>query len=278
MEMPSYACPDCRAPLERFYCSSCRFEFTCVDGVPSLLTRNPRFRRTEAIAADYDSIYSARSGVWESQGRTPEFIRYFSSLLDRFPCGRSLEIGCGEGYLLAARNHPGEKFAVDLSVEAIRRARTRARAEFSLALAERLPFPADHFDLVTSVGVMEHFLDTGEALREVRRVLKPGGRYVNLVHVELTLRERLGWMFSRFLFPRPRPVEFCRWVWKQVSSRVLGIREKYPEQPIQNRFTTRGGKEWLARAGFNVLEVIHRRNNPDLPLIGPSVVIYVARK
>jgi ubiquinone/menaquinone biosynthesis C-methylase UbiE len=277
MQMPSYHCPDCRVPLQRFYCTRCRFEFPSVDGVPSLLSRNPRFGRTGVIAADYDSIYTARSRVWENQGRTPEFIRYFSSLLDRYPGGRSLEIGCGEGYLLAARSQ-GEKFAVDLSIEAIRRARTRARADFSLALAERLPFPAEHFDLVTSVGVMEHFLDTGEALREIRRVLKPGGHYVNLVHVELTFGERLGWIVSRFLFPRPRPVQFCRWASRQLVSRMLPDRQEFPAQPIQNRFTTLGGKAWLARSGFNVLEIVHRRRYPDLPLIGPSVVIYVARK
>lgn len=276
--IPSYVCPDCKRPLDRLlYCSHCHFEFPRVEGIPRLLPRDPRFERTVAISADYDSIYAAQSRVWENQGRTPEFIHYFSSFLDRFPGARSLEIGCGEGYLLAARG-AGEKFAVDLSVEAIRRARTRASADFSLALAERLPFPENHFDLVTSVGVMEHFLDTGEALREVRRILKPGGHYVNLVHVDLTLPEKLGWMISQYLFPRPRPIQFSRWAGKQLSRRIPGRREKVPLQPIQNRFTTAGGKAWLARSGFNVQQVVHRRKHPDLPLIGPSVVIYVAEK
>jgi SAM-dependent methyltransferase len=248
-----------------------------VDGIPRLLPRDPRFGRTREIGSDYDSIYEARTGVWEDQGRTPEFIRFFSALLDRFPGHCSLEIGCGEGFLLAASER-GEKFAVDLSIEALRRARTRAKANFSLALAERLPFADNHFDLVTSVGVMEHFLDTGEALREICRVLRPGGHYISLVHVDLTVGERLEWMVSRFLFPRPRPAQFCRWIERQLHTRVLRDREQYPLQPIQNRFTTLGARAWLARSGFNVLEVIHRRKCPALPLIGPGVVIYVAMK
>jgi SAM-dependent methyltransferase len=101
-----------------------------------------------------------------------------------------------EGFLLASRRN-GEKFAVDLSIEAIRKARARAEAHFSLALAERLPFPAGHFDLVTSVGVMEHFLDTEEALLEIHRILKPGGHYVTLTHVSLTVWERIAAKFGR---------------------------------------------------------------------------------
>src|SRR5437773_4319023 len=134
MAIPSYVCPDCKVPLDRFYCPRCRFDFPRVDGVPRLLSRDPKFERIETIAEAYDSIYAVQTSVWENQGRTPEFIRYFSSLLDRFPSTRSLEIGCGEGFLLASRRN-AEKFAVDLSIEAIRKARARAEAEFSLALA-----------------------------------------------------------------------------------------------------------------------------------------------
>ena len=277
MAMPSYVCPDCKAPLEHLFCVSCHFEFSSVDGVPRLLSRDPRFERTESIAGAYDSIYMVQSRVWENQGRTPEFIRYFSSFLDQFPSTRSLEIGCGEGFLLAARTN-GEKYAVDLSIEAIRQARTRAEAEFSLALAERLPFPADYFDLIASVGVMEHFLDTGEALRDIRRILKRGGHYVSLTHVDLTVWERLAWLISEFVFPRPRPLQLVRWLKDRLESRGLRHRQKFPWQPIQNRYTTRGGKEWLARSGFTVRTVLHRRKYPGLPLIGPSVVIYVAEK
>jgi SAM-dependent methyltransferase len=268
--IPNYTCPDCRRPLTGLYCSHCHFEFPCVDGIPRLLPRDAQFERTTSIAAAYDSIYAAQSGVWENQGRSPQFIRYFSSLLEGFPGSRLLEIGCGEGFLLSALRGR-EKFAVDLSVEAMRKARGRAQAHFSLAVGERLPFPDDHFDLVTSVGVMEHFLDIGETLREIRRIIRPGGHYVSLTHVELSLTERIAAKISEFVFPRPRPLRFARWLTGKLAA-------KYPQQPVQNRYTTAGAREWLAGAGFHVRDVLHRRQHPELPLIGPYVVIYVARK
>lgn len=274
MTTASYFCPDCKVPLEHLYCRRCCFEFSCVDGIPRLLSRDQKFARIESITVAYDSIYAVQSQVWENQGRTPEFIRYFSSLLDQFPRTRSLEIGCGEGFLLAAQKG-GDKFAVDLSIEAIRKAKARAQAHFSLALAERLPFPSHYFDLVTSVGVMEHFLDTEEALNEIRRILKPGGHYINLIHVGLTFAEQLRVKTAEFLFPRPRPVRLMRWLKDKVIARNS---EAFPKQPIQNRYTTRSGKERLERSGFTVSNVLHRRKYPDLPLIGPWVVIYVAEK
>ena len=106
---------------------------------PACSRAKSRVRAYRAGSGRYDAIYADRSNVWANQGRTPEFIAYFSALVDRLPHARSLEIGCGEGFLLAARNG-GEKFAVDLSIEAIRKAKTRADAHYSLALAERLPY------------------------------------------------------------------------------------------------------------------------------------------
>lgn len=267
--MTAYVCPDCKGPLERLRCAACGVDFPVVDGIPRLLSADPRFAHGGGIAAAYDDIYAAQSGVWEIQGRTPEFIRYFSALLGGFRARRLLEIGCGEGFLLAALNG-AEKFAVDLSVEAIRKARAKGEAHFSMALGERLPFPDAHFDLVASVGVMEHFLDIGEALREVRRILRPGGHYVSLTHVERSLAERIAAKFSEFVFPRPRPLEFLRWLKSRVTPLV--------RQPVQNQYTSSGAQAWLARAGFTVREVLHRRKFPDLPLIGSYVVIYVAQK
>jgi len=273
-----YVCPDCKAPLEKLHCPKCDHRFGATDEIPILLTRDPRFQMAANIADAYDSIYRNQSNVWENQGRTPEFIRYFAGQLAKYPASRYLEIGCGEAFLLAAVQ-AGEKFAIDLSAQALKAAQRRTEAHYSVALAERLPFPADHFDLVASVGVMEHFLDDQEAAREIRRVLKPGGHYVALLHVHLTFWERLSLKFSQYVFPRARPIQFTRWLVKVLMAAIDGdAAPRYVKQPIQNKYTTSSAKVSLEKNRLRVIEVIHTRRRPELPLAGPHVVIYVAQK
>ena len=164
------------------------------------------------------------------------------------------------------------KFAVDLSIQAIDAARARAQAQFSVALAERLPFPDEHFDLAASVGVMEHFLDIKEATQEIRRVLCPGGHYVALTHVNLTLGDKLGQKIREYVFPVPRPVRFARWLRARLTP------HEYPSQVIQNRYTIRSAGSWLEDNGLKVIDILHTRKYPGLPLIGPWAVIYIAQK
>ena len=241
-----------------------------------LLSRSPKFRSANDIASVYDTIYREHDEVWKEQtGRTEEFINYFSALVQKWSDGRLLEIGCGEGFLLS-KLHAREKFATELSVEAIQAARSRADAEFSLALAERLPFPTDYFDLVVAVGIMEHFLDDQEALREIRRVLRPGGYFINLTHVYLTVLDRLRRKISEYVFPSPRPVQFATWLLQTIRPRRRELSSV--KQPIQNKYTTRSLRLAIQRNGFAVKEVIHTRKCPNLPLEGPWVVIVVGRK
>ncbi len=266
-----YVCPDCKTPLEGLYCEKCSREYAQQGGIPILLSNHPRFQSVFEISKSYDSIYREHPNAWETQGRTPAFIEYFSSLLRRFPCSRFLEIGCGEGFLLSALNH-GKKFAIDLSTQAINAAQTRAQAQFSVALSERLPFPDGCFDLVASVGVMEHFLDIREATQEIKRVLSPGGHYVALTHVNLTLGEKLGQKIREYVFPVPRPVRFARWLRGRLRP------PEYPKQVIQNRYTMRSAESWLEENGLKVIDILHTRKYPGLPLIGPWVVIFIAQK
>lgn len=99
---------------------------------------------------------------------------------------RVLEIGCGTGNLITAlaRRTPGvDAVGIDPDPAALRRARRKAakagaEIRFEVAFAARLPLPDDHVDHVLSSLMMHHLDDTGreQALREVARVLRPGGR------------------------------------------------------------------------------------------------------
>lgn len=95
---------------------------------------------------------------------------------------RVLEIGVGAGTDFVQWLRCGARaVGVDLSPRSLAETRARVAAEgfpeadLRVADAERLPFPADSFDLVYSYGVLHHSPDTPTAIQEVLRVLAPGG-------------------------------------------------------------------------------------------------------
>jgi SAM-dependent methyltransferase len=262
-------CPDCRTVLVGLYCDTCRTQFAESNGIPVLLPRDRRLASIGSVGAVYDNIYDRRGQVWEDQGRTPEFIHYFANLAASCSSRSVLEIGCGEGFLLRALRAE-EKAAIDISAAAVRRASAGARATFCVAAAERLPFPDGRFDLVLSVGVMEHFIDDHEATAEVWRVLRSGGYYLNLIHTDLTIGERIRQKVREYLFPTLRLRSFARWIGSKVYRPV--------RQPIQRKYTLAAGRECLEQCGLHVVQAITLTSNPGIPLVGPHVVIYVARK
>ena len=101
--------------------------------------------------------------------------------------GRTLEVGAGTGANVA---HYRDVECVVLSepepamVRYLRAKLSTAAVpvEVEEASAEALPFPDDSFDTVVSTLVMCTVPDPAHALREVRRVLRPGGEYLFLEH------------------------------------------------------------------------------------------------
>lgn len=94
---------------------------------------------------------------------------------------RVLEIGCGLGTDGAQFASAGADYTgIDLTEAAVELARRRfelfdLRGEFRTSDAENLDFADNSFELVYSHGVLHHTPDTVRAVREVHRVLKPGG-------------------------------------------------------------------------------------------------------
>lgn len=97
-----------------------------------------------------------------------------------------LEIGCGRGAgarLILEAFGPATIHASDLDVLMIRHARRfltpRERQRISLfaAEAERLPYPDGSLDAVFDFGVLHHIPDWRAAVKEIARVVKPGGAF-----------------------------------------------------------------------------------------------------
>ena len=98
-------------------------------------------------------------------------------------CGRHLDIGCGPGTLIGLLDGTGELIGVDISKSQTDYAQARydsSQRQFQCTRMERLPFNDNRFDSVSLVELIEHLPEgrIQNLLREVRRVLKPGGKVV----------------------------------------------------------------------------------------------------
>ncbi|MGX7675131.1 class I SAM-dependent methyltransferase [Plantactinospora sp. DSM 117369] len=148
-------------------------------------SRRANRRWWDADADDYQAEHGAFLGqadfVWCPEGLREADARLLGKLADR----RVLELGCGAAS--AARWLAGEgarPVGLDLSAGMLRHAALGAtasgvRVPLVQADALALPFRAASFDIVcTAFGAIPFVADSAAALREVYRVLRPGGRWV----------------------------------------------------------------------------------------------------
>lgn len=133
-------------------------------------------------------------GSWSNYAEFADWIErtepYAFNVLAKYEWAgkKVLEVGCGQGTVLthlARRN--ASMVGVDMSRVSILRTREGARelglpVDVAQSDAESLPFADESFDAVVSFGVLHHTPDTGRAVREVRRVLKPGGRAIVMLY------------------------------------------------------------------------------------------------
>ncbi|HEX2404154.1 MAG TPA: class I SAM-dependent methyltransferase, partial [Acidimicrobiia bacterium] len=104
---------------------------------------------------------------------------------------RFLDLGCGLGAALEhAATTGAQTVGIDPSPSMVERAAARVpQAEVRLGSAESIPFEDDAFTAAISVSTYHHWADAETGLKEVLRVLAPGGR---LLIVESKLRRSAG--------------------------------------------------------------------------------------
>jgi SAM-dependent methyltransferase len=119
------------------------------------------------------------SYVWRAgQERRLQMIAQWARLND----ARILIDGCGVGMYASqiGGRYSGIVDAFDIEAERVQEARVDTPRAV-VAAAEYLPYPANQFDTILSHEVLEHVQDDRMAVREMVRVLKPGGRIVIFV-------------------------------------------------------------------------------------------------
>lgn len=117
-----------------------------------------------------------------------------------------LEVGCGTGRFTFALAGAGHKVrAVDYSAAMLDTCRERQQQEqhgkdieFSEASIFELPFEDDSFDAVVCIHVLMHLPEHAEAVRELIRVVKPGGRVIFDIRNTTSLN-RISYPFRRLM-------------------------------------------------------------------------------
>src|SRR5678816_1109866 len=179
--------------------------------------------------------------------RYQEYAAWMPRLMefDKFRGRRLLEIGCGMGTDLLQFARGGARCTgIDLTPRSVEITRHRfklygERGSFMISDGERLPFRSESFDVVYSNGVLHHTPGTAGAIREVHRVLRPGGvAKIMLYHrnslnywVEIVLRR--GVLGLEFL--RGRSAE-------QIMSRVIEFSE-HDARPLVKVYSRRQTRE-----------------------------------
>ena len=206
--------------------------------------------------------------------RYSEYAPWMPQLMgfQSFRNARLLEVGCGMGTDLLQFSRGGARcVGVDLTPRSIEITQHRfklygADGTFMISDGEHLPFRDESFDVVYSNGVLHHTPDTEGAIREVHRVLRPGGvAKVMLYHrnswnywVDIVLRH--GVLHAEFL--RGRSAE-------EIMSRVVEFSD-HDARPLVKVYSRREARK-LFRLFKDVRVDVEQLTRPELRFLSPVV-------
>jgi SAM-dependent methyltransferase len=222
------ACPACGAGGARGRGRKNDLEIASCEGCGTLYALS-----APGAGGDYDDYYD------EANLSVPPFVE---RRLDEIVAGfapfrkgnRLLDVGCGAGSLLEAARRAGwDAEGVEVSLPSVEHVRARGFEVFYGELAAAR-FPAASFDVVTASEILEHLPEPQELLREIARVVRPGG---------------LFWGTT----PHGRG----------LSARALGVgwSAVHPPEHLQ-LFSLGGLRALLASAGFRRVRLTSRGVNP----------------
>jgi SAM-dependent methyltransferase len=148
----------------------------------------------EAVADERQDLITSLNFPlhWTSGGLSWDYLFDFAvacDLLSPRPDDRVLDLAAGTGWATELLTRLGVRtVSMDLSTEMMRRARQRLASDdrlvfrhhagFVAARGQELPFQDESFDGILCLNALHHHPDYARALREIFRVLKPGGRAV----------------------------------------------------------------------------------------------------
>ncbi len=202
------------------------------------------------------------------------------------PSVKVLDIGAGEGALSARLKTCGyEVYACDLYPDAFRVPNVECRP---MRDDSRIPYDETRFDLVIAVELVEHIESHEMLFREVRRVLKPSGRFICTTPNILSLKSRLQFLLTGYFYsfgtldPQRRdpvsqhisPFTLDRYAWlmAQTGLRIDEVRtDKYQRSSLALGLLAPLVRYAARRAQGDAPSV--RRQNADQVLFGRKLIL-----
>lgn len=159
--------------------------------------------------ADDIDLWETHSGWWQdafTDGADPEYVEQIMPLAADLLKGydRVLDVGTGEGQVarLAATGGSSLVVGVDPTANQVTEAAARHGGPFyARSGAGALPFSAESFDAVVACLVFEHIEAVDDAIHEVARVLRPGGRFAFFLNHPLLQTPGSGWIDDQTMDP-----------------------------------------------------------------------------
>lgn len=164
---------------------------------------------------------------YERNWALPSFMRSNEIVLD-LASGNSI---VGEYW---QKNLGANVTAFDISKDAIKDAKSRGVSGIVGSIEERLPFKNNSFDTVFWGDNIEHVLSISSIMKEIHRVLKPGGRLILSTPNQAYWRYRL-YMFLQGSLPRTEGEINPEWDWEHIRF--------FNQKILQNLFKVSGFKE-----------------------------------
>jgi len=153
--------------------------------------------------------WESHAGWWQdgfTEGADPEYEEQILPMAAEHlaGCRSVLDVGCGEGQVsrLAVRGGAERVVGIDPTWAQVEVAHRRGGGpSYARAGAHQLPFASGVFDAVVACLVFEHIEAVDDAIAEVARVLRPGGRFCFFLNHPLLQTPNSGWIDDQILDP-----------------------------------------------------------------------------
>ncbi len=228
----------------------------------------PRIDDPAFVGAEYtdDARLSARIAFWHAcRGSQPSDVA-LERIIEMAPA-RVLEVGCGQGALAAALAEAGlDVTASDQSRQMVATTAARGIKAFQ-ADVQQLPFDDGAFDLVVAAYMLYHVPDLPRALKEIARVLSPGGHLVAITNSGHKLAE-MWTLVGRSLGEDGEAETFSR---ESGHEQLIPFFDAVERVDIDERFTVTetAAREYIKATRFAELAV-------DLPALPDGLEVTAA--